>query len=402
MALGAVAAAHVVEPLAMRTIRASEPIAVLRGGERLPARLVAIDAEGRLELALPDGKRSLAANDIAAWGAPVEPRRGIVVLFRDGGSLPLESLSTIDGTGRVESAALGRFLIPVHDWAGIVLHLPPQLADRDALANRVALVDLDGPGGQPAPVRERDELWFENGDELTGEVVSIDEERVTFRAAAGEVRIELARLQAIALASPRRPVPAPRGAWVGFDDGSLLLAASVKTMESTVEASRGGQPVGSAALESLAFYQPLAPGATWLSDLEPAGYRHVPFLDIPWPFRADRNVAGGRLRARGRMHLKGLGMHSASRITYKLDKPYRRFAADLAIDDAAGDQGSVVFRVLADGKQAYKSEIVRGGEPPLAISVDIAGAKQLSLLVEFADRGDERDLANWLDARVEE
>ena len=140
----------------------------------------------------------------------------------------------------------------------------------------------------------------------------------------------------------------------------------------------------------------------YLSDLKPASYRHIPYLQLAWPYQADRSVLGGRLRAGGRLYLKGLGMHSPSRITYDLDEPYRRFEAEVAIDAEAGARGSVVFRVFVDDgggtwQEQATSEIVRGGEPPVPISVDLTGAKRISLLVDFADRGDELDHADWLE-----
>ena len=49
---------------------------------------------------------------------------------------------------------------------------------------------------------------------------------------------------------------------------------------------------------------------------------------------------------------------------------------------------------------AYQSPIVRGGQPPLPISVDVSGAQRLALIVGFADRGDQLDYANWLNARL--
>ena len=76
----------------------------------------------------------------------------------------------------------------------------------------------------------------------------------------------------------------------------------------------------------------------------------------------------------------------------------------VSVDDAAKGRGSVVFGayVLRDGKwaEAYKSEIVRGGEPPRPVSVDLGGAAGLTLTVDYADRGDELDYADWLDARL--
>jgi hypothetical protein len=49
---------------------------------------------------------------------------------------------------------------------------------------------------------------------------------------------------------------------------------------------------------------------------------------------------------------------------------------------------------------AYESPILRGGDPPLPISVDLKGAKRMALIVDFADRGDECDWANWLQSRL--
>jgi hypothetical protein len=51
-------------------------------------------------------------------------------------------------------------------------------------------------------------------------------------------------------------------------------------------------------------------------------------------------------------------------------------------------------------KEAYKSGIVRGGEAPQTVSVDLAGAQGITLTVDYADRGDELDRADWLDARL--
>jgi hypothetical protein len=64
-----------------------------------------------------------------------------------------------------------------------------------------------------------------------------------------------------------------------------------------------------------------------------------------------------------------------------------------------------VFRVLlhADShwRQVYKSPVVRGGDAPQETAVELDQADQLALEVDYADRGDERDYANWLDARLE-
>ncbi len=114
---------------------------------------------------------------------------------------------------------------------------------------------------------------------------------------------------------------------------------------------------------------------------------------------------GGCLRADNVCYEKGIAMHSASRLAYDLAKPYGLFQAELAIDDSVGDIGSVVFRVYLDkgnGKfaPAYASPIIRGGRSPVPVSIDVDGAKRLALIVDFSDRGDAGDHANWLNARL--
>ena len=125
--------------------------------------------------------------------------------------------------------------------------------------------------------------------------------------------------------------------------------------------------------DAIVFVQPLGGDIVYLSDLPVAGYRHVPFLDTPWPYELDRSTAGSHLRAGGVMYPKGIGMHSASRLSWNLDRPYEKFEAEVAIDDEASGGGSVTFRVFVDRHEKLATPMVRGGEPPLPISVDLRG-----------------------------
>ncbi len=93
-------------------------------------------------------------------------------------------------------------------------------------------------------------------------------------------------------------------------------------------------------------------------------------------------------------------MHSSSRLTYDLDQPYKQFQAELAIDDATNGGGSVRFRVLVDGREKYTSETIRGNTKPVPITVDLTGAKRLELIVDYADRADVLDHADWINARL--
>src|SRR5207249_352656 len=152
------------------------------------------------------------------------------------------------------------------------------------------------------------------------------------------------------------------------------------------------------------YLEPAAPRVKWISELPTLGYKQIPFISVERSVGIDQSVLGTRLRAGGAVFRQGLGMPSASRLAFDVTG-YRKFEAEIAIDEAAGLSGSVVFKVVRETipgqwQAAYESPIVRGGDPPLPISVDLAGAARIALLVEFADRGDECDYADWLNARV--
>jgi hypothetical protein len=182
---------------------------------------------------------------------------------------------------------------------------------------------------------------------------------------------------------------------VGTWDGSLVYATAIEADQDTLKIElANGLPVNGGNVRDLVSIQPLGGQLAYLSDLEPSDYRHVPYLNIVWPFTRDRNVSGGPLVVDGKEYWEGIGMHSASRLTYRLDGTYRRFDASVALDDSARDRGNQQW------EEIYKSNIVRGGETPQPVSIDLRGAQGLTLTVDFADRGDELDHADWLDARL--
>ncbi|WP_428940486.1 NPCBM/NEW2 domain-containing protein [Fontivita pretiosa] len=109
---------------------------------------------------------------------------------------------------------------------------------------------------------------------------------------------------------------------------------------------------------------------------------------------------GGVITLNGTRYAKGLGVHSTSRILYNLDGKYSTFISDIGLDDAVGRLGSVVFQVWADGAKLYDSGRMTGASATKTISIDVAGKKQMWLVVDRG--GDDRhsDQANWAGARL--
>jgi alpha-galactosidase len=108
---------------------------------------------------------------------------------------------------------------------------------------------------------------------------------------------------------------------------------------------------------------------------------------------------GGPLRLSGRRYEKGLGTNSPSLVRYRLGKRCQELSAEIGIDDAAGEIGSVVFQVWADGEKLFDSGVMYRSTPSRRISVDVTGKSEVRLWVgEVDDFG--QDHANWADARL--
>jgi hypothetical protein len=142
--------------------------------------------------------------------------------------------------------------------------------------------------------------------------------------------------------------------------------------------------------------------ATYLSDLAPAKYEFTPYLGtLRWPYTKDTNVDGGALVLHGDAFEKGIGMHSASRLTYELAKGYRYFEALVGLDDDSGHGGIASVQLVVDGKPRLPAELqITSEEAPRFIRQDVRDAKELTLVVGFGRYADVRSRVNWADARL--
>jgi hypothetical protein len=146
---------------------------------------------------------------------------------------------------------------------------------------------------------------------------------------------------------------------------------------------------------------------TFVSELAPSGEtgRGAPFgdeLGMAWPHRVDQSVLGTELHAGGLAFRRGLGMHAPSRLSFTLEPGFRALRGKVAIDDSArtnppAARGSVIFRVLGDGKVLWQSALVRGGDAPLALPT-LALGETRELVLEADPAGDfAGDRADWLE-----
>ena len=115
----------------------------------------------------------------------------------------------------------------------------------------------------------------------------------------------------------------------------------------------------------------------------------------------DRSVEEHPLLIGGQALAFGVGTHAGSRLDVALGGRALRFTARVGVDDETGGKGTVVFRVYADGTLRYDSGLVRGGEAPREVTVDLKGINTLRLTVADGDDGIDYDHADWGEAAIE-
>ena len=91
----------------------------------------------------------------------------------------------------------------------------------------------------------------------------------------------------------------------------------------------------------------------------------------------------------------GIGTHALSEFLIDLKGAATRFVSMVGVDDETKGKGSVTFEVWADGKKKAGSGVLRGGDAPKFISVDVSDARYLLLLVSDANDGANIDHADW-------
>ncbi|MBN1422594.1 MAG: NPCBM/NEW2 domain-containing protein, partial [Planctomycetes bacterium] len=117
----------------------------------------------------------------------------------------------------------------------------------------------------------------------------------------------------------------------------------------------------------------------------------------------NRSVIGTPLTIGERRFAHGLGAHSIGRVAIASPEPFERFSAWAGVDAnerTRRGQGSVVFSVEADGREVFRSKVLRGGAPAERIDVAIGGAKRVDLLAGDAGDGPACDHADWADAEI--
>jgi hypothetical protein len=378
-------------------------------GDPFDAILTGIDDQWNLQCRVGDETQTIPASDLVYWGGIRDSDRGSQIVLNDGSWLIGDVLQITPENLLAYSSLWGEITLTLSSVNAVIFNPSVDPARRDLVRQRIT----EAAGA-------RDLLLLENGDVIRGTAQAVAEEEtltgeitanLVFVTGGREVPLPLDKITALVF-NPSLATRAPEARFhvvLGLDDGTRLVAEKIESSGGLVQLKLLGgvrlQTDPASLWAELIGLQPFGAGVTYLSDLEPIGYKHIPLLTQTLPLGRDRNSAGGPLRCRGLLYAKGLGMPGTSRTAYALRGQYSRFAAEVALDDVSGRTGSVVFRVFLSGdtgewRAAYESPSIRGLDQPVHALVDVRDAKAMALIIDMDQRGDVADHAVWLNARL--
>jgi alpha-galactosidase len=115
----------------------------------------------------------------------------------------------------------------------------------------------------------------------------------------------------------------------------------------------------------------------------------------------DQSVGGNRLRIGWKRFDHGLGTHAESALYVQVNGA-QTFSASTGVDsEVSPNEGSVEFFVIGDGKELWRSGVMKVGESAKKVEVSLLGVKTLILKVGDAGDGISFDHADWVDAQFE-
>ena len=116
-------------------------------------------------------------------------------------------------------------------------------------------------------------------------------------------------------------------------------------------------------------------------------------------FRAQVGLADNSIDYTGR-NMTSIALVNGMKLWYAVDGDRKHFAG-LEGADGKVAPGSAAFILKGDGKELYNSGVMRAGDAPRAVDVDLKGIRLLEMVVDPADDGPSGDNALWIGPSVE-
>ncbi len=353
-----------------------------------------------VQIRTSDGLSKLAVKDVAS--VQLDKAKTLssltgrqAIRTTDGDLLQLAAISSDNDAGRLKltSDLLGK--VELDFGRATVIYLAPTDLSIRAIEDRCGELKLLAASFDMLVVENKEGSWIG----LEGVFKGIGAKEVAFRWKDKDHQVDRNRIPVIRLVAQSKPDASLVGTLTSID-GSRVKFSSLSLDDKQAKLEHPALGSLTVPRQKIAVIDLASQRIVQLSSLPPDKKTEEGFFDRTYEFRVDKAVSGKPLRLDGKTYSSGLGLHSFSELTWKLEGQYSKFVATVGIDDAVRPRGQVDFTILVDGKEVEKRQVA-GTDKAQTIRIDVPDAKTLTVRVGFGDdnlgAGDHLNLA---DARL--
>ena len=259
-----------------------------------------------------------------------------------------------------------------------------------------------------SPLKDNDQIvvQVEDGERIvSGILESVDGEFLQVNYKNESRKIGLAKVMAFVIADLGLKKQSGVAATVELVDGSRLVGVVGELAGGDLEMKRAGGASLKIKAQKVVAVSIVSDRLAYLSDLSPVEVQEKSIFAIQLPWQRNRSVGNNPMRltvnqSRETIEFnKGIGMQSFSQLSFANSNDFDRFKAVVGIDAETAGHGDCQMVVRGDGIELW-SRRVKAADDPLQVDLDIAGIKEITLIVYPGEEFDLGDHADWGEARL--
>jgi hypothetical protein len=357
-----------------------------------------------LDLKTPEGNIALPLKQVLSL-APVKPPRtapsaktSVWIELVDGSRLTAQQITIHHGAASVDQGADKPLELPT------------------AAIRRVRFSDPDNPKSPAWPsdadapaAADRLIVRAKSGvDLMEGVIGDVTPERVEFKVDDETVPAQRAKIDGLIFFHKTGEDLPDAMCVVDDPNGAHLKAKSVMLEGGRLQVTTLAGPVITQSLESVSRLDFSAGKLIYLSDLTPESTHWTSYFDYGESLSAvaqfyaphrDEGPERLPLTLGGKAYAKGLSIYSRTEIQYRIPSGVKSLKATTGIDDAVRPLGTVHLVISVDGRPLL-DRAISGADAPIDLDLEVAGARRLTILVDFGGNQDAGDYLDLADARM--
>ena len=256
---------------------------------------------------------------------------------------------------------------------------------------------------EPPATRTEDIVTLANGDTLRGIVSDLTDTNLAIQITGGTdvTNVPLSTVAAVDLATTASPSTAPTEFQplfrLSLADGTIVSADSISLAADKVKFKTADTVDHAIPLATLTDVEQINGPLIWLSACPIAQEIQTPYFgDRTQLAQMDKTVQGDPIRSGDREFARGIGVHSYSKLVFSIPPGCQSFRTQYALDGDA-TWAHVTVRVKLDDRVVHEKANVIAGQLSPVVTLDLTGAKTLTLEVDYGENYDVQDRLNWIE-----